>query len=204
MTTKDKPKNLSIGLTGGIGSGKSTAANLFAELGADIIDADYLARQVVAPGQKALTCIVEKFGPQILLPDDTLDRSKLRHLIFNDPEDRLWLQNLLHPLIRQEMKTRQEASHAPYCLLIIPLLIECLPNALIDRILVVHSDEQARIKRVMQRDHCSKAAVVASIRSQASDHERLRLADDILHNVTPDILSHQVKQLHERYLRLAK
>ena len=134
--------HLIIGLTGGIASGKTTVANLLGQYGIDIIDADIVARDVVAPGSSALSQISQHFGPDILSPDGSLNRSELRQLIFSDAEHKTWLNNLLHPLIRQQIATELSLATSPYCLLVAPLLIENNMQSMVDLVLVVDSNEQ--------------------------------------------------------------
>lgn len=196
---------LVIGLTGGIGSGKTTVANLFAEKGVTIIDTDQLARDVIEPGKPALEKIIQKFGQTILLPNGSLDRTALRKHIFNHPEDREWLEKLLHPLIREEMKYQAEHSTSPYCIAVIPLLFETKPNPLIDRILVVDTTEEEQIKRAHTRDNTSPQQIKAILKSQASRNQRVSGADDIIINTgSPEELIPQVDQLHQLYLILSQ
>lgn len=196
---------LVIGLTGGIGSGKSTVAHLFSEKGVEVIDTDQLARDVTQPGKEALKKIVEKFGAEILLPDGSLNRTALRHKIFAQAEDRVWLEKLLHPLIRNEMKHLADTSHAVYCIVVIPLLFETEPNPLINRVLVVDAPETAQIERVQSRDKSSQEQVQTIINTQISRDQRLAKANDIIYN-HGDIneLTHQVEELHRFYLLLAE
>ena len=142
-------KKLIIGLTGGIGSGKSQAADCFKQLGIDIIDADIVARDIIEPGSKILETVVKHFGQSILKTNGSLDRKKLGEFIFEHPDERAWLEQLLHPEIREQMKKLARASSSPYCVMVIPLLIETLPNPLIDRILVIDCSESLQKQRVM-------------------------------------------------------
>lgn len=196
---------LVIGLTGGIGSGKSTVANLFAELGATIIDTDQLARDVTQPGQPALKKIAKHFGPEILLPDNSLNRSALRKIIFADDKNRRWLENLLHPLIRQEMERLISSATSPYCIAVIPLLLETKPNPLIDRILVVDASEEQQIARAYNRDNVSRDDIAAIIKTQVSREHRIKAAHDVITNTgSLEELAHQVEKLHQLYLQEAK
>lgn len=194
---------LIIGLTGGIGSGKSTIAKLFAAKGIDIVDTDQIARDVVMPGQVALNKIVEKFSEDVLLPDKTLDRAKLRKIIFADDSKRTWLEQLLHPLIRDEMERQIKSAKSPYCIAIIPLLLETQPNPLINRILVVDALETQQIDRTQTRDKLSRDEISAIIKSQVSREQRLAAADDIItnHGILEE-LSEQVDKMHKFYLTL--
>ncbi len=144
-----------IGLTGGIGSGKTTIANMFAELGVDVIDADIIARQVVEPNTPALIAIQQRFGADMIAVDGQLNRSLLRTKVFNNEEDKSWLNNLLHPLIRQQMQSQTLAAQSPYCLLVVPLLIENNLTAMVNRVLVIDVDEQTQLQRASQRDNNS-------------------------------------------------
>ncbi len=193
---------LVIGLTGGIGSGKSTVAKLFAEKGIPIIDTDQLAREVTLPGQPALKAIIDKFGDTILLPDKTLDRAQLRKQVFKDPLKRSWLEALLHPLIRAEAKRQIQLTKSKYCIVVIPLLVETMPNPLIDRILVVDTTLEHQLHRAKARDSLSEQEIKNIIESQVSREQRLKAADDIiLNDGTLDHLQQQVDQLHLQYLK---
>lgn len=196
---------LVIGLTGGIGSGKSTAAKLFAARGIAIVDTDHIAREVTAPGQPALDQIVKKFGEDILLPDHKLDRAKLRKIIFEDEEKRQWLEQLLHPLIRIKMYDQIQSSTSPYCITVIPLLLETKPDPIINRILVVDSKEEEQIERAQARDKLSRDEILAIIKTQVSRDKRLNAADDIIFNNAGLVeLNEQVEKLHQFYLSLGR
>lgn len=195
---------LIIGLTGGIGSGKSSVALLFAKKGITVIDTDQLARDVTEPGQVALNKIIEKFGPSILNSDATLNRAKLRAIIFEDAQQRTWLEELLHPLIRNEITKQVNLSHSPYCIVVIPLLIETAPNPLINRVLVVDTNENEQIKRTQIRDNKTAEEVKAILKTQASRSQRLMAADDIIENEgSLNDLTAQVDRLHAFYLSLS-
>jgi dephospho-CoA kinase len=194
-----------IGLTGGIGSGKTTVANVFAEYGIDLIDADIIARDVVAIGSVGLARITEKFGNRILLDDGNLDRSQLRTAIFSDPQLKNWLNQLLHPLIREKMLANIDRATSPYCLLIVPLMIENNLQTLTDRLLVVDVDQQTQIMRTQQRDNVSLEQINNILAAQASRQQRLDAADDIIcNNGDNQALLTQVAQLHLHYLALAR
>ncbi|PST93759.1 dephospho-CoA kinase [Photobacterium iliopiscarium] len=194
-----------IGLTGGIGSGKTTVANVFAEYGIDLIDADIIARDVVAIGSVGLARITEKFGNRILLNDGNLDRSQLRTAIFSDPQLKNWLNQLLHPLIREKMLADIDRATSPYCLLIVPLMIENNLQTLTDRLLVVDVDQQTQIMRTQQRDNVSLEQINNILAAQASRQQRLDAADDIIcNNGDNQALLTQVAQLHLHYLALAR
>lgn len=197
-------KPWTLGLTGGIGSGKSAAADHFAQLGVHLVDADQVARWVVEPGRPALGRIVDRFGAQILQDDGTLDRAALRARIFQVPEERQWLEQLLHPLIRTEMRQALEQGRSPYAILVSPLLVEsAAQRQMSQRVLVVDVPEQVQIERTVQRDQVSEEQVRAILQAQASREERLRHAHDVLVN-DRDLawLQRQVERLHDFYLTL--
>ncbi len=193
---------LKIGLTGGIGSGKTTVAQLFANLGVPIIDADIIAREVIANDPAVLQKIVKHFGGQVLETSGSLNRNYLRKIIFEQPEQRRWLEALLHPLIIAQMKLQARAIKAPYCLLVIPLLIEStLPYALVDRILVVDAAEEMQLQRTQQRDNLSVEEVQHILHSQATRTQRLQMADDVIeNNGDREMLKAAVQKMHQYYL----
>ncbi len=194
-----------IGLTGGIGSGKTTVSDAFATLGIDIIDADIVARDVVAIGTPALASIAKQFGPAVLLSDGSLNRAKLRTLVFANQDDKAWLNNLLHPLIRQSMLDQLSASTSPYCLLVAPLLLENKLQQYVDRILVIDVTVETQIARTLRRDQSNRSEIEAIIASQIARKERLAAADDIIDNENSTLLQVQqrVAELHQYYLSLS-
>ncbi len=195
-----------VGLTGGIGCGKSTVARHFIELGIPCIDADQTARDVVQPGEPALAAIAQHFGPAVIQPDGTLDRRRLREQVFTEPSARTWLNNLLHPLIRERMLQQCQQAQGPYCLLMVPLLFENHLQSLVQRTLVVDVDETTQIRRTMLRDNTSEQQVRAIIAAQCPRQQRLELADDVLSNgdeITPEQRRQAVSALHQQYLQLA-
>ena len=195
---------LKIGLTGGIGSGKTTVANMFAQLGATVIDADKIAHEITATNTDQANKIVKHFGKDFLQVDGALNRRKLRKIVFQIPQERKWLENLLHPMIRQEIKDKIAMATTPYCILVIPLLTKSSHYHYIDRILVVDAPEELQIKRAAQREKVSEADITAIIKSQTARKERLAIADDIIVNdgAMTDLHSH-VEELHHHYLKLA-
>jgi len=196
-------QKFTVGLTGGIGSGKSLVATLFQEHGVPIIDADESARAVVTPNMPALKEIQHHFGEEFILAGK-INRPLLRQYIFDHPAEKRWLENLLHPLIRQHMLQQINAIDAPYCLLVIPLLIENLPHPLVQRILLVDTTEDLQVQRTMARDNLDRAAVEKILQAQVDRATRLQKADDvILNNGDVDSLKQQVSQLHEYYLSIA-
>lgn len=200
------PPRLAIGVTGGIGSGKTTAARLFQERGADMVDTDAIAHELTRTGGPALERIAARFGPQYLGADGALDRARLREHVFSDSQARRDLEAILHPLIRSEVEARVRASRAPYILLVIPLLAETggYPE-LIRRVLVVDCDEQVQVQRTMQRSGLTETQVRAIMRTQASRSARLAIADDVLRN-DGDLagLAEQVRALDDRYRAMAR
>ncbi|RDE68898.1 dephospho-CoA kinase [Aggregatibacter segnis] len=198
-----------VGLTGGIGSGKSTIAELFAELGVPIIDADLVARQVVEKGSPLLAKIAAHFGPEILLEDGALNRAALREKIFANETQKDWLNQLLHPAIRHEMLRQLAAQQAPYCIFMVPLLIENNLTALCQRILVVDVLEHTQVERACQRDNNQVEQIKRIMQSQVSRQERLKYADDVINNNEDLIaslpqLKQKVLDLHHLYLQLAE
>jgi dephospho-CoA kinase len=194
-----------VGLTGGIGSGKTTVANLFHDLGVQSVDADLVAREVVMPGEAALDAIVRHFGQSILHNDGQLDRAALRARIFTDDTEKQWLNQLLHPLIRQRLLQQLRLCTTSYALLIAPLLLENKLQIYTDRVLVVDIPPELQLSRTVQRDQVPAEQVQNILNSQLPRAERLALADDILLNtVQLSQLKPQVEQLHQRYQQFAK
>lgn len=194
-----------VGLTGGIGSGKSTIAERFRARGAEVIDTDILAREVVEPGTEGLAAIQQHFGTEVLNPSGQLDRARLREIIFSHPDQRAVLEKLLHPLIRARMAERLSASTAPYALLVIPLLVEKNWQPEVDRILVIDVPTAMQVARARQRDGTDESQIQAIIDSQISREQRLKWADDVLKNDGPiESLDSEIARLHQRYLTLGK
>lgn len=195
---------LVVGVTGGIASGKTTVANLFNQhFGIDIVDADVIAREVVAPGSDGLDKIAEHFGSQIVQADGTLDRAELRHTIFSQPQEKKWLENLLHPMIRQQMIHALSETNSPYALLVVPLLIENNLQSFTDQVLVIDVDEETQIARTMTRDNIEREQAIQIIASQASRQQRLTVADDVIVNqVSNNQLLQMVTKLHQKYLAM--
>jgi dephospho-CoA kinase len=194
-----------IGLTGGIGSGKTAVSDYFAQLGVTVVDADVAARVVVEKGRPALAQIAEHFGSHILQADGTLDRAQLRTEVFKDPGARRWLESLLHPLIRQEIQDGLDNATSPYALLVSPLLVESGQNKLTQRVLVVDVPEELQLQRTINRDNNSPDQVKAIMAAQASRQQRLDNADDVIVNDgTLEQLHQQVEALHLKYLGLSE
>jgi len=195
-----------VALTGGIASGKTTVANLFAAHGIPLVDTDLIAREVVEPGQPVLGAVARAFGDDVLCPDGRLDRRLLREIIFDDPTARARLEAILHPAIRAEME-RQSAAAAqagPYQVLVIPLLAEGGRRDHVDRVLVVDAPWTVQVERLMARDSVTREQAQASLRAQAQRETRLGIADDVVTNTGRiEDLREQVAALHERYVKLA-
>lgn len=196
---------LVVGLTGGIGSGKTTVSDYFSKLGVPIIDTDLIARQLVLPGQSALNDITALFGVDILNKDGTLNRTRLGEITFNDPESRKQLEAILHPRIRDQVSEQLNKLQSAYAIVVIPLLIETGNRSYIDRILVVDCDQQTQINRVKQRDNRSELQIENIIQAQARRKQRLAAADDVIeNNADQNTLLQKVEDLHHHYLALAR
>lgn len=196
---------LKVGLTGGIGSGKSTACALFAALNVPIIDTDLIARRLVRKGEPLQDALIEAFGARLIGPDGELDRAALRQQVFEDRESLERLEQLLHPAIRQAVQREQAGLQAPYVLIAIPLLLEKGWQQEVDRILVVDCDETTQLARASMRDQTDSDAIRRIMAQQCSRAERLAAANDILHNEgSVETLRTQVEQLHQHYLELAQ
>ena len=200
MATGNSPARLVIGVTGGIGSGKSAATAFFAEAGIVVVDADVVAREVVEPGTPALTEIGKHFGSDTLQADGSLDRKALRAIIFSNPIEKQWLESLLHPLIRAEIERQLQDSTSPYTILSSPLLLETNQNEMVDRVLVIDAPEQQQISRTSARDDTNIEAVQAIMATQLSRQQRLQKADDVIVNDSDlDSLKSNVMELHKKY-----
>lgn len=196
-------KKLIIGLTGGIGSGKSEVSRRFQSLGIVVVDADEVARLVVEPDQPALIRIAEHFGTSILLTDGRLNRALLREIIFSQPEEKRWLEALLHPLINQRIRQELADADSPYVILSSPLLLETRLHELVTRLLVIDASEALQVARASARDGNSTAQIEAIMATQLSRTARLARADDIIHNHGDLLeLADQVNVLHQNYLTL--
>ena len=190
-----------IGLTGGIGSGKTAASDAFKSLGIDIIDADMSSRRVVERGQPALEDIQDHFGSDILDSENNLDRAKLREIIFQDPKERVWLEELLHPKIAQHIKDQLESSKSPYCVLVSPLLLETEQKSFCSSVLVVDVPEESQISRTSKRDGVSEEQVKSIIATQINREQRLKQADEIIMNDgSIEELKEKILVLHTKYL----
>lgn len=196
---------LKVGLTGGIGSGKTTVAELFQQLGAPIIDADLIAREITEVDQPAYLEIVKKLGDSILLSDRQLDRKKLRDRIFADDDLKQWLEELLHPVIKKAIIDRAAKLTFAYCIVSIPLLVETHSFDLVDRVLVIETNIDLQIERTIARDTSTPEQILKIIHSQATGSQRVKFADDIIYN-NGDLqqLAEQVQKIHIKYLALSK
>jgi dephospho-CoA kinase len=196
---------LKVGLTGGIGCGKSTVSDIFASLGVPVIDSDVIAREVVEPGEVGLKQIVAHFGDKVLNPDGTLNRKALRNTVFTNPDARTALENILHPLIRKRSNDQLDKLNSPYAVLAIPLLVENNLTATVDRVLVIDCSEQSQIKRICARDDITQEQAEVILAAQCSRTERLQVADDIIDNDQPLAeLRDKVESLHRSYLSLSE
>jgi dephospho-CoA kinase len=202
--TATSARAYAVGLTGGIASGKSLVANAFAKLGAEFIDTDQIAREVVVPGQPGLEAVRAAFGDGILTPRGDLDRPALRKLVFADAQKRRRLDELLHPLIRRRTLERLAQASGPYAVVAVPLLVETDFAELVDRVLVVDCPVPLQLERLMRRDGLPRDEAVTMISAQTDRATRLRAAHDVIDNSgDPEQTRRQVAQLHQRYLELA-
>lgn len=194
-----------VGLTGSIASGKTTIAKLFRNLDVDVINADDISRNLTAINQDAYKKIVTHFGTRILLKNKDLNRKLLRTIIFSNADERKWLEQLLHPLIRDKMLQSVSLTTSPYCIVEIPLLVDKQPYPYINKILLITAPQETQIMRVMERDNCSKEQAEAILRAQPDMALRLKHADDIItNNSEVNKLVTVIKQLHNKYLHEAK
>lgn len=194
-----------IGVTGGIGSGKTAATDRFQTHGITVVDADLASRVIVEPGRPALEAIAEHFGDGVIAADGSLDRRALREIVFADPEQRQWLERLTHPLIGQEILSQIKASVSPYTILASPLLLEGNQHEMTQRVLVVDVPESLQIERTINRDNTDEAGVKAIIAAQMPRQKRLDKADDVIVNDQDlDHLHQQVDRLHQHYLELVQ
>ena len=192
-----------VGLTGGIGSGKSAAANFFVELGVDLIDADDLAKNVLNKNSKGYELFINEFGEQYLDNDKNIDRGLLRKTIFNDFDKKNKLENIIHPQVRSGIEEFIKTSKSDYCIVVVPLIYETKSSSYYDRILVIDCDEEIQINRSAIRDNTENKEIKKIISKQASREERLSIADDvILNNRTLDSLKEEVIKLHKKYIKI--
>jgi len=196
---------LRIGLTGGIGSGKSSAAAMFARRGVPVIDADEIAKQLVAPGQPAYERIIQRFGKEFVDANGFIDRGRLRRHVFGDPASRRELEAILHPRVRQQIQRQLRALRAPYCVIVIPLIFEANQQDLVDRILVIDAAEDTQVQRVAARSSLTEDEIRKIIAAQIGRNVRLRQAHDVITNEGElEQLEERVDAFHTRYLDLAR
>jgi dephospho-CoA kinase len=196
---------LVVGLTGGVASGKSTVRQHFQALGINCIDADEIAKALSQPGEKCFAKITAHFGPKILKKSGVLDRAALRKIIFQNPEEKKWLEDLLHPEIRLRIQQAIAQTASAYCVVEIPLLAESNDIHFIDRVLVVDAAANLQISRLTERDGIDQSSAERILANQASREQRLAIADDIINNNgSPEALANAVKQQHQRYLQQAQ
>jgi dephospho-CoA kinase len=196
---------LLIGLTGGIASGKSAVAEIFAQLGVPVLDTDQIARDVVEPGTPTLAKLVAEFGGDILDASGRLDRARMRSRVFADPEQRKHLEAITHPAIREELAARAQRAQGPYQIHVIPLLVESGRSELYDRVLLVDTSEEDQLKRVMSRDNSGREQAQQILAAQASREDRLEAADDVIVNTgTLEDLHRFVQTLHRNYTLLSE
>lgn len=196
---------LVIGLTGGVASGKSAVGDYFEKLGAPVLDADQVSRDIVAPPSPALAEIAEQFGPESLLSDGSLDRRRMRERVFSDPVAKNKLESILHPHIAHRMAEWRDAQTFPYCILSVAILLETRMRQLVARVLVVDVSVEAQLARVMARDGINQSLAQSMIAAQTSREKRLSAADDVIHNHGSLEDTHrQIDKLHQRYLELAR
>ena len=196
---------LRVGLTGGIGSGKSTVCRIFSNIDVPVIDADEIARELTSPAQPALQLIIEAFGARVLTDSKELNRPYLRDLIFNDVTARTKLENILHPLIYKEIESRIKLLDHPYCIICIPLLIEKHARDKVDRVLVIDAPEEKQILRACKRDLVDRKDILRIMQTQTTRARRLAEADDIIHNDGDMTSLHrQIIKLHATYNKMAE
>ena len=195
-----------VGLTGGIASGKSSAAKCFEELGAAVVDTDAIAHELTRPGTPAMAKIAHAFGPAFVAPDGSLERAKMRQLVFSDPQARARLEAILHPLIREQAQARIAATQQPYVIVVVPLLLETgAYRDLVQRVLVVDCSEEQQVERAMRRNRLEEAQVRAILAAQLPRTERLKRADDVIdNNGGVEAMRRQVEAMHAKFLALAQ
>lgn len=197
------PATLTVGLTGGIASGKSLIQKAFEDLGVPVLDADLVARQVVTPGEPALAEIARVFGAEMLLPDGTLDRRRMRERVFAHPDARRQLEQITHPHIRRRIQEWLAAQTGSYCVLSVAILIEARMTDLVDRVLVVDCPVEHQLQRLQQRDGIDETLARAMLAAQAAREQRLAVADDVIDNSgSPEAAIAAVSRLHQHYARI--
>ncbi len=204
MSNAARTNPLRIGLTGGIASGKSTVAEMFAELGVPLIDTDVIAREVVVPGSPALDEVRARFGDEVIDASGNLDRATLRKIVFSDDEARLALESILHPRIGDETRRQAETAGGPYQIIVVPLLTTSALKDYVDRVLVVDCEEDTQIERLLARDAETVEQARRILAAQSSRAERLAIADDVINNDhSLDHVRDQVADLDRKYRHMA-
>jgi len=199
------PQVLTIALTGGIGTGKTSVASIFKSLGVPIIDSDIISKEIMLPGKPCFKDIINEFGEEILTNKETIDRNKLRNIIFNNDKARIKLENITHPVIFKNIDIQASLINYPYCLVIVPLLIETKSVKYFDKVLLVDVLEKIQFERFTKRDCISPALLGKIIKTQATRSERLKYADDIIENNNEiGNLDEYINILHKKYLTLSK
>ena len=192
-----------IGLTGGMGSGKTAVSNIFSRLGIDIVDADLITRDLCQIGKPAYIEILKQFGNNILSENQTLNRARLREVIFNNEEKKRQLEGILHPLVRQSIYCKLNHTQSPYCIAVIPLLVEANQYDYLDRVCVVEAEESTRLQRCLARDNSNIDTIQKIFKSQITDMERIKVADDVIdNNGSLQQLEQNVIRLHQKYLNM--
>lgn len=194
---------LRIGITGGIGSGKTTVANLFAKMGIPVIDSDIIARSLLEPGEETYDNVVNLLGKNILLANKSIDRSRLRNLIFTNEKSKKQLEEILHPEVRNKIISETKKLQSPYCIIVVPLLLEADFLDLVDRVLVVTANDSVRISRIVERNGLSEPEIKKIIDSQSSDQDKLKIADDVIENSSNNPVAEKVENLHAKYMALS-
>ena len=191
-----------VGLTGGIGSGKSAATSIFEDLGIDVVDADLASREAVLPGSKVLGQIQKKFGDEILLEDQSLNRAKLREIIFDNSEDKIWLEQLLHPEIRHIIQSKLENSSSEYVILVSPLLFETDQHEFCNTTILIDTSMNSQVSRTSKRDSVSEDSVKKIISAQMSRDDKLKIAKIVINNDDSlEQLESNVKKVHENLIK---
>ena len=194
-----------IGLTGGIGSGKSAAAALFKDIGVDLIDADDLARDSLSINSEGYKLFIEEFGDKYLDENKNINRELIRKLIFNDPDAKSKLENIIHPIVRSGIETFIRNTKSNYCIIVVPLIFETNSSKIYDRVLVIDCDVDVQISRTSKRDNQTKSDIENIINKQATREQRLSIADDVIvNNGSLDLLRMEVLKIHKKYLEIVK
>jgi dephospho-CoA kinase len=194
-----------IGLTGGIGSGKSAAAALFKDIGVDLVDADDLARDSLNINSEGYRLFIEEFGDEYLDENNNINRELIRKLIFNDSDARSKLENIIHPIVRTGIETFIKNKKSDYCIIVVPLIFETNSSKIYDRVLVIDCDVDVQISRTSKRDNQTKSDIENIVNKQATREQRLSIADDVIvNNGSLDLLRNEVLKMHNKYLEIIK